>query len=199
MTSTGRKRHVGRYRIPACCDRGLHGSSRRVHPAIFARPAGAEDHQGAFRLAALLERELQAYAVRSCVQQHLHFYPVRSLQSEKHLASLTHGSSPRSVYRTAELSNGWTGRIISTQHLFSAHHFPLSSRHARFLTGLLASHSRLLRRRHDRARHVQHQFLSPWASHGRRLALGVAHQCCTAEPARHRERWKQLQREENGL
>lgn len=68
---------------------------------------------------------LQARNNVSCFasQHNLHLHPVCS---SSYLNGGTHTNCPRSaVYRTIELTDGWSGKIISTQRYFSEHAFHL--------------------------------------------------------------------------
>ncbi|KAJ3558819.1 hypothetical protein NM688_g699 [Phlebia brevispora] len=72
----------------------------------------------------------------------------------------------RSVYRTCELSNGWTGHIISTQHLFSR--FTRLASCSKAYTLL-----RCVRWWNDCSRDLDNQYSAPWMPDGRQRVLDV--------------------------
>ena len=102
---------------------------RRVHCAVLRQPACT------FHLPSRLQRERRRrqgrraktgqkdnrYAPCPRVQYDLLIHPVRLRRHEScnPKANLTLSSFTSAVYRTIELSDGWTGRIISTEVYFS--------------------------------------------------------------------------------
>lgn len=83
----------------------------------------------------------------------------------------------RSVYRTIELSNGWTGYIIHTQRYFSASLVVFDC-----VCVLTNASNRLARWRYDLSRDVRYEYLPPRTAPWQRGGL-EAHCSLTCSPA----------------